>query len=135
MVVELTLNNDSNQIQIDQVYVAHDCGLIINPDGLRNQIEGNVIQSISRAMKEEVKFDTEITTKDWISYPILNFTEIPQIEISLIDQPDEPPRGAGEPATVPTAAAIANAIFDASGIRLRTVPFTPEQVQKARQAG
>jgi CO/xanthine dehydrogenase Mo-binding subunit len=109
--------------------VAHDCGLIINPDGVKNQIEGNVIQSLSRALKEEVRFnEMRITTTDWETYPILTFSEIPEIEIVLINRPDQPAVGAGEPSTVTTAAAVANAIFDATGIRLRQIPFTPERV-------
>ena len=109
-----------------------DCGLIINPDGLKNQIEGNVIQSLSRALKEEVTFDSaQVTSVDWQSYPILTFSEMPEIEIVLINRLDQPAVGAGEPATVTTAAAVANAIFDASGIRVRQVPFTPERIRAA----
>ena len=111
---------------------AHDCGLIINPDGLKNQIEGNVIQGISRALKEEVSFDqTQVTSLNWATYPILTFAEVPTIELALINRPEEPPWGAGEPAICPVAAAIGNAIFDATGVRLRTVPFTPDRVLAA----
>jgi CO/xanthine dehydrogenase Mo-binding subunit len=112
--------------------VAHDCGLIINPDGVKNQIEGNVIQSLSRALKEEVKFnDMRITSTDWETYPILTFSETPEIEIELINRFDQPAMGAGEPSTVTTAAAVANAVFDATGVRLRQIPFTPERVRAA----
>jgi CO/xanthine dehydrogenase Mo-binding subunit len=116
--------------------VAHDCGLIVNPDGLRNQIEGNVIQAISRTLKEAVKFDTtRVTGVDWAAYPILRFTEIPDaIDIELIDRPEEPSVGAGEAAMSPIAPAIANAIFDATGVRMREVPFTPERVRAALRA-
>jgi CO/xanthine dehydrogenase Mo-binding subunit len=122
----------SGAVSVKQIVIAHDCGLIINPDGLKNQIEGNVIQSLSRALKEEVQFDEyHIKSVDWESYPILKFSEVPDVDIVLINRPDEPALGAGEPSTVTTAAALANAIFDASGIRLRQIPFTPERVKSA----
>jgi nicotinate dehydrogenase subunit B len=122
----------SGEVRVKRVVVAHDCGLIINPDGLQNQIEGNVIQSLSRALIEEVRFDeTGITSVDWETYPILKFSEVPEIEVALIDRPGEPALGAGEPSTVTTAAAVANAIFDATGARLRQIPFTPERVRAA----
>jgi CO/xanthine dehydrogenase Mo-binding subunit len=112
--------------------VAHDCGLIINPDGLRNQIEGNTLQSLSRALKEEVLFDEwRVKSVDWESYPILTFSEVPEVEIVLINHPEQPALGAGEPSTTTTAAAVANAIFDATGARLRQVPFTPHRVKAA----
>ena len=114
------------------VFVAHDCGLIINPDGLRNQIEGNVIQAMSRTLKEEVKFDRAVVTSlDWTLYPILRFPEIPEVIIELINRPDQPAVGAGEATTSPIAPAIANAIFNATGVRLRMIPFTPERVKAA----
>lgn len=100
--------------------------MIINPDGVKNQIEGNVIQSLSRALKEKVMFtEMRITSVDWETYPILTFTETPEIEIVLLNRPDQPAVGAGEPSTVTTAAAVANANFDAAGIRFRQIPFTP----------
>ncbi|HEX6896960.1 MAG TPA: molybdopterin cofactor-binding domain-containing protein, partial [Bryobacteraceae bacterium] len=109
-----------------------DCGLVINPDSLRNQIEGSIIQTLSRALHEEVKFDrSRVTSVDWASYPILRFPEVPAIEVALIDRPTLPPLGAGEASTAPVAAALANAIFDATGVRLRTVPFTPARVKAA----
>jgi len=113
--------------------VAHDCGLIVNPDGLRRCIEGNIVQGTSRALWEEVQFDAKnVTSVDWLTYPILDITEAPEaIDIVLIDRPELPPQGAGEPSTRPVAAAIANAIFDATGIRLRRVPFTPDRVKAA----
>ena len=115
-----------------RIVLAHDCGLIINPDGLKNQIEGNVIQSLSRALKEEVQFDElRIRSVDWETYPILKFSEVPELEIVLINRPEQPALGAGEPSTVTTAAAVANAIFNAAGIRLRQIPFTPEGVKAA----
>jgi CO/xanthine dehydrogenase Mo-binding subunit len=122
----------NGQIRVQRVVVAHDAGLIINPDGLTNQIEGNVIQSLSRALKEQVTFDqARVTSVDWRSYPILTFPEIPTVEVVLINHADQPAVGAGEPATLPTAAAVANAVFDASGVRLRTIPFTAERFKAA----
>jgi nicotinate dehydrogenase subunit B len=122
----------SGVVHVRRLVVAHDCGLIINPDGVRNQIEGNIIQSLSRALKEEVQFDRmRVTSVDWETYPILKFSEVPQVEIVLIDRPDQPALGAGEPAQITTAAAVANAIFDATGARLRQIPFTPERVKTA----
>jgi CO/xanthine dehydrogenase Mo-binding subunit len=133
LVVEVRVDRASGKVQVQRAYVAHDCGLIVNPDGLRNQIEGNVIQGLSRALLEEVKFDRQaVTSLDWASYPILRFSEVPdEIAIRLIDRRDQPSLGAGEPATTPVFAAVANAIFDATGARLRSVPFTPERVKAA----
>jgi CO/xanthine dehydrogenase Mo-binding subunit len=112
-------------VRVTRAYVAHDCWLIVNPDGLRNQIEGNVIQAISRTLKESVKFDrSRVTSVDWLSYPILTFAEVPEsVEIELIDHPELPSVGAGEASTSPIPGAIANAIFDATGKRLREVPL------------
>ncbi len=131
-VVFVEVDRETGQIRVPRVVVAHDCGLIINPDGVRNQIEGNVIQSLSRALKEEIKFDEyRVTSVDWETYPILKFSEVPEVEIVLIDRPDQPALGAGEPSQVTTAAALANAIFDATGARLRQIPFTPDRVKAA----
>jgi CO/xanthine dehydrogenase Mo-binding subunit len=125
----------SGAVRLLQVTAAHDCGLIVNPDGLRNQIEGNVIQAASRALKEQVTFDAaRVTSVDWESYPILTFSEAPAIEVVLIDRPDEPALGAGEPAAVTAAPAIANAVFAATGARLRQAPFTPARVRAAMAA-
>ncbi len=128
----VTVDTASGAVRVKRVVVAHDCGLIINPDGVRNQIEGNVIQSLSRALKEEVQFDQmRVTSVDWETYPILKFSEVPEVEIVLIDRPDQPALGAGEPSQVTTAAAVANAIFDATGARVRQIPFTPERIKLA----
>jgi len=114
------------------VVCAHDCGLMINPDNVRAQVEGSIIQTISRTLLEEVKFDHgRVTTIDWSSYPILAFPDVPKLEIVLIDRPHERPLGVGEAATAPVAAALGNAVFDAAGIRLREVPFTPARVKAA----
>jgi CO/xanthine dehydrogenase Mo-binding subunit len=117
-------------------YVAHDCGQIINPDGVKSQIEGNVIQTVSRTLKEELKFSrSAVTSLDWASYPILTFPEMPDIVIELIDRPTEKPWGVGEPTTAVVPSAISNAVFDATGVRLRSVPFTPEKVRETLRRG
>ncbi|CAI1856985.1 xanthine dehydrogenase family protein molybdopterin-binding subunit [Serratia proteamaculans] len=131
-VCDLSVNRHSGQIKLDKIFVAHDCGRIINPAGVRHQVHGNILQSASRVLKEFVTFDASaVTSLDWGGYPILRFDELPQVDVQLLDYPDEPSMGAGESASVPSAAAIANALFDALGVRLREVPFTPEQVLKA----
>ncbi len=131
-IADVQVHRKTGVVRVRRVIVAHDCGLIINPDGVQNQIEGNVIQSLSRALKEEVQFDEfRITSVDWQTYPILTFSEVPEVEIVLINRPDQPAVGAGEPSTVTTAAAVANAVFDAAGVRLRQIPFTPERVLAA----
>ena len=135
MAMEAEVNRASGAIRVRRVACAHDCGLIINPDALKSQIEGNILQTLSRALYEEVIFDRErVTSVDWKSYRILTFPEVPEISIELIDRPTEPPLGAGEASATPVAAALANAVFDATGARLRTVPFTPERVRRAMPA-
>lgn len=131
-IADVTIDPASGQIKVGRVVVAHDCGLVVNPDGLRNQVEGNVIQSLSRTLHEEVTFDrAHVTSRDWTGYPILRFSEIPErIDVVLVNnRPEYPAYGAGEPATCPTAAAISNAVFDAAGVRLRQTPFRPERVK------
>lgn len=130
--MEVAVDRASGRIAVRRVTCAHDCGLVVNPDGLRNQIEGSIVQTLSRALHEEVKFDSShVTSVNWESYPILTFPELPRIEVALLDRPMLPPLGAGEAATAPVAAALGNAIFDATGVRLRSVPFTPERVKAA----
>ena len=132
MAMEVAVDPATGTITVRRVTCAHDCGLIVNPDGLRNQVEGCIVQTLSRALHEEVTFDrSRVTSVDWASYPILTFPEAPAVDVILIDRPDEPLLGAGEAATAPVAAAVANAVFDATGARLRTVPFTPERVRAA----
>ena len=133
-ILDLTVDRESGAIKVGRVVVAHDCGLVINPDGLKNQVEGNVVQSLSRTLHEEVTFDTaHVTSLDWVGYPILQFAEIPDsIEVVLVNNtPEYPAYGAGEPATCPTAAAVGNAVFDATGVRLRQTPFRPDRVKAA----
>jgi nicotinate dehydrogenase subunit B len=133
VIAEVEVVPASGTVRVRRVTVAHDCGIVINPDGLTNQIEGNVIQGISRSLKEEVTTDEHLVTSlDWSTYHILTFPEVPdEIRIELIDRPDAPAWGAGEIATCPMAAAIGNAIFDAAGIRLRALPYTPDRVLAA----
>jgi len=130
--MEAEVDRATGAIRVRRIACAHDCGLIINPDALRQQIEGCILQTLSRTLHEEVAFDrSRVTSVDWKSYPILTFPEVPEIAIDLVDRPTEPPLGAGEAAATTVAAALANAVFDASGLRLRTVPFTPERVKSA----
>jgi nicotinate dehydrogenase subunit B len=132
MGMEVAVDRASGKVSVERVVCAHDCGQMINPDGVKGQVEGCIIQTLSRALFEEVKFDkSHVTSTDWLSYPIMRFKDVPRLEIALIDRPTEPPLGAGEAATAPVAAALANAIFDATGARLRTAPFTPERVKAA----
>ena len=132
MAMEVAVDPASGRIGVRRVTCAHDCGLVVNPDGLRNQIEGSIVQTLSRTLHEEVTFDrARVTSVDWVSYPILTFPEVPAIEVALLDRPALPPFGAGEASTVPVPAALANAVFDATGVRLRAVPFTPDRVKAA----
>ena len=130
MAMEVEVEKATGKIQVTRITCAHDCGLIINPDGLRNQVEGNILQTLSRTLHEEVLSDGKrITSVDWVSYPLLRFPDAPKLEVALINQPELPSHGAGEAACAPVAAAVANAVFDATGIRLRDVPFTAAKVK------
>src|SRR4029079_2128763 len=133
IVAEVDVALDSGLITVRRLVIANDSGPISNPDGLRNQLEGGAIQGISRTLLEEVTWDDQkITSVDWRTYkPLFLNAEVPAIEIVLINRPDMPAAGAGETAVTVTAGAIANAIFDATGLRLRQVPFTPERVKAA----
>ena len=133
IVAEVDVDRRSGKIWARKFTVAHDCGQIINPRGLELCIEGNVIQGISRTLWEEVRFDPKnVTSVDWLTYPILDITEAPEtIECVYINRPELAPTGAGEPSIRPVAAAIANAIFDATGVRMRRVPFSPDRVKGA----
>lgn len=130
-VAQVVVDRETGTVRVKKVTVAQDCGLVVNPDGTRNQIEGQVVQTISRTLHEEVRFDqSAITSVDWATYPILTFPEAPQsIDVVLLDRPDKPAWGVGEPATSVIPSAIANAIYDAVGVRARTVPFTPERIK------
>lgn len=133
-VCDLTVNRRTGVVRIEKVFVTHDCGQMVNPAGVRHQVHGNIIQCCSRVLKETVTFDSQGTTSlEWGSYPLLRFDELPEVDIQLLDYPDEPAMGAGESASVPGAAAIANALFDATGRRFRAPPFTPERVLQVLQ--
>lgn len=131
IIAEVEVDRSTGKIWARKFTVAHDCGLIINPDGLRLTIEGNVVQALSRSIWEEVQFDSNgVTSIDWSSYPILDSTETPEtIDVVMINRPDVRPAGAGEATTRPIAAAVANAVFDATGVRIRRAPLTPERVK------
>jgi CO/xanthine dehydrogenase Mo-binding subunit len=133
MVAEVEVNRDTGVITAKRLVIATDCGPISNPDGLRNQLEGGALHGLSRTLLEEVTWDNEkVTSIDWKTYhPLPVGAEIPRIETVLINQPNERATGAGETAVTVTAAAIANAVFDATGARLRQIPFTPDRVKAA----
>jgi nicotinate dehydrogenase subunit B len=134
-VAEVEVDIDSGDVQVTRVVVGQDNGLVINPAGVQHQIHGNVIQSVSRTLKEQMSFDRQsITSREWGSYPILKFPEVPIVQVIVMPRPQEPPLGVGESASVPSAAAISNAIFDATGVRLREPPFTAERVRSALHA-
>ena len=134
-VVDVSVNRETGEVKVDKVFCSHDCGAMVNPAGVRHQVHGNIIQSTSRVLKEYVTFDgSGATSLDWGGYPLLRFDELPEVEIELLEMPHEDPMGAGESASVPSAAAIANAIFDATGLRLTEVPFTPSRVLAALKA-
>jgi CO/xanthine dehydrogenase Mo-binding subunit len=132
MAIEADVDKASGSIRVRRVACAHDCGLIINPSALKAQIEGNILQTLSRALFEEVGFDrSRVTSVDWASYPILRFPDAPEILIELVSRPLDPPLGAGEASATPVPAALANAVYDAVGARITTVPFTRERVRAA----
>jgi len=132
-IAEVEVNRRTGAVRVTRFVCAHDCGMIINPEALRGTIAANLIQSMSRGMKEEVTFDrSKVTSVDWTTYPIARAQDIPaQVDIVLINHPELPPNGAGEPSSRATAAAIANAIFDATGTRVRQTPLTPARVKAA----
>ena len=136
-VAEVEVNRQTGAIRCTRFHVAHDCGQIINPDGVRAQIEGQIIQTTSRTLKEELKWNrSRVTSVDWASYPILRFPDVPEVHMELINRPNDPPWGVGEPAACLPPPAISNAVFDAIGVRLRSVPFTAPKVMAAvRGAG
>jgi nicotinate dehydrogenase subunit B len=129
-VADVEVNKSTGDVALTRITVGQDSGLMINPAGVQHQIHGNVIQSVSRVMKEAVTFTTTaVATREWGGYPIITFPEVPPIDVLMIPRPEEPPLGVGESASVPSAAAIANAIYDATGVRFRELPFTPERIR------
>ncbi len=136
-IVDVVVDRESGQISVPRVVVSHDCGLVVNPDGMINQVEGNIIHGISRTLVEELTFDNaHVTSRDWTGYPILRFENIPDsIEVVLVNNhPSFPSSGGGEPSHCQIGAAIGNAVFDATGVRLRQVPFTADRVKAALDA-
>jgi nicotinate dehydrogenase subunit B len=130
-IADVAVNKATGEVSVTRVVAGQDSGLMINPDGVRHQIEGNVIQSTSRALMEEVSFERgTVAAREWGAYPILKFPELPKIDVLMLPRQDQPPLGVGESASVPSAAAIANAIYDATGVRFRELPFTPERILK-----
>ncbi len=128
-VVDISVHAATGRLAVKRVTVGQDTGMMVNPDGVRHQLHGNIIQSLSRVLKEHVVFDaTGVVDLEWGAYPILSFTDVPVIDVYLAERQDQPPMGAGESSSVPSAAAIANALFDATGVRFREVPFTPERI-------
>ena len=131
-VAEVEVNKDTGEIRVIRVCASHDCGEMVNPDGVANQVEGGVLQTVSRTLMEAVTWDrNKVTSVDWVSYPIMRHTEAPKVEVALIDRPGTVAWGAGEPMACAIPAAIANAVFDATGTRMRSVPFTPDKVKAA----
>ena len=141
-VAEVEVNRRTGRVWVKRLVCAHDCGLVINPEGLRRTIEGGMLHSLSRALYEEVQFDTEkVTSVDWNSSPTLTHADAPErIDVVLVNgdpnpgRPDLPPYGAGETICKPLIAAVGNAIFDATGVRLRRMPFRSARVLTALKA-
>jgi nicotinate dehydrogenase subunit B len=132
LVLDVGVARATGEVRVTRASIAFDCGLVINPDGLLNQIEGGLLQGLSRARHEEVRFDRKrVTSLDWKSYPILRFDEVPELRTQLISRPDLPWASAGEAGTICSAAALCNAVFDATGKRMRRLPLTPERVKAA----
>lgn len=133
-VAEVEVNRRTGEIRVTRFFCTHDCGQIINPDGVKSQVEGNIVHTLSRTLKEELTFDrSTVTSRDWGSYHVITFPEVPEIVVELIDRPAERPWGAGEPAAAVVPSAVTNAVFDATGVRLRSVPFTPAKMRAALQ--
>lgn len=135
-VAEVEVNRRTGTAHVKRLVCVHDCGLIVNPEALSGTVAANLIQSLSRSLKEEVTFDgSHVTSVDWNTYPIARASDVPdQVDITLTNHPEIPPSGAGEPSSRPTAAAIANAIFDATGARVRQGPLTPSRIKSALAA-
>jgi CO/xanthine dehydrogenase Mo-binding subunit len=132
--LEVEVDSRSGSIRVLRAVASADSGHIVSPDGVSNQIEGGLVQSLSWTLKEEVQMDeTRILSEDWASYPILTFSEVPPVDVVLIDRPGQPFLGTGEASQGPTGAALANAVFDATGVRFRRLPLTPARVLQGLQ--
>jgi CO/xanthine dehydrogenase Mo-binding subunit len=131
-VAEVEVDARTGVVRVKRLVCAHDCGLIVNPGALRGTVQANLIQSLGRTLKEEVTFDqTHVTSVDWKTYEVARWSDVPEVEVILLNHPEIAPSGAGEPSSRPTPAAINNALFDATGVRLRRVPLTPDRVKAA----
>jgi len=132
-IAEVEVNRKTGAVKVTRLVCSHDCGLIVNPEALKSTIAANLVQSLGRTTKEEVMFDrSNVTSVDWNTYKVARASDVPAVvDIVLINRPDLPPGGAGEPSSRPTAAAIANAVFDATGARVRQIPLTPANVKAA----
>jgi len=129
------VDKSSGKIKVKKLTAAQDCGRIVNPDGVRNQVEGNLIHGLSRTLFEEVDFDAfKVKSVDWSSYPVITFADVPETEIVLVNRPDLDSTGSGEPSICAVPASVANAVFDAVGIRLRHIPFRPQRVLSTLKA-
>src|SRR5438105_2444725 len=130
--IEVAVNRNTGNVRVTRAVCVYEAGLAVNPDAVRAQVEGNILQSISRTLHEEVLFDQQgVTSTDWASYPILRFPEVPALEVELIGSVHDKPLGAGEAASAPVPAAIGNAVYDAIGVRMRKVPLTAIRVREA----
>jgi CO/xanthine dehydrogenase Mo-binding subunit len=135
LVADVDVERATGKVRVTRAFIAFDCGLVINPDGAINQVEGGLLQGISRALYEEVRFDRrKVTTLNWADYPILRFSDVPQVQVELVARPDTPWSSAGEAGTVASASAVANAVFDATGKRPRRLPLTPDYVKSLLDA-
>ena len=133
VVVDARVDLESGKVKIDKVFVAHDCGYMVNPDGVLNQVQGNIVHALSRSLFEQVhSTKARVTSLDWNEYPVIRFKDVPEIVVRLMERPDLEPSVVGETSSIPVVAAVANAIFDATGKRMRIAPFTPQRVLEAR---
>ncbi len=129
-IATVSVDKSSGQVTVQKVAVAHDCGLMVNPNGVLNQVQGGTLQGTSWTLHEQLKFNTQtVTSVDWLSYPILRYQEVPDVQVHLINRPDLPASGVGEASAMAIGAAIGNAFYDATGVRMRATPFTPERVR------
>jgi CO/xanthine dehydrogenase Mo-binding subunit len=130
LVIDVTVEKATGHVAVDRAFMAFDCGYVVNPDGAMNQVEGGLLQGLSRSLHEQVRFDKKmVTTRNWADYPILTFTEVPEVHVELISRPDLPWASTGEAGTVTTAAAVANAVFDAIGKYPRRIPLAPDYIK------
>lgn len=133
-VAEVEVNRRTGAIRVTRFWCTHDCGQMINPDGVKAQVEGNIVHTLSRTFKEELTFSrSAVTSVDWSTYQVITMPEVPEIIVELIDRPTERPWGSGEPAAAIVPSAVSNAIFDATGVRLRSIPYTPAKMRAAIQ--